>query len=118
MSLIIITNKSLYRITLFTGCVMDNMAIDGDDYQNYTNIGNHLDCKRKCIDDKECYTWTYKDGKCYLKNENTFKGHHGDNVLSGMKDCNSTGIKIIYYKRKLLTNRLVRVGLEFSYIKC
>ena len=76
----------------FTECLMDNMDISGDNIRNYTNISNHVNCKKKCKQEEECYTWSYTDGKCYLKNENTFKGHHGDNVLSGMKNCNSTGI--------------------------
>ena len=72
---------------------MDNMDRFGDDIRYYINVANHLDCKKKCVEEKECYIWTYKEGTCYLKNENTFEGR-GDNVISGMKYCNSTGINI------------------------
>lgn len=69
---------------------MDNMDRYGDDIGHYDNIKNHLECQKKCKEATECYIWTYIEGSCFLKNEDTFKGH-GDNVMSGMKNCNHSG---------------------------
>ena len=75
---------------------MDNMHRPGNDIRSINNIGSYNECRDKCIEDEECYTWTHMEGTCYLKNENTFKGH-GDNVKSGMKNCSGAGKTVIIY---------------------
>ena len=55
-----------------TECLMDNMHRPGNDIRSINNIGSYNECKDKCIEDEECYTWTHMEGTCYLKNENTF----------------------------------------------
>ena len=79
-----------------TECLMDNMHRPGNDIRSINNIGSYNECKDKCIEDEECYTWTHMEGTCYLKNENTFKGH-GDNVMSGMRNCSNAGKTLIHY---------------------
>ena len=66
------------------------MKVDGNDIGRFTNIKDHLECKRRCFEDDDCFIWTHIQGICYLKNENTFKGHD-DWVSSGLRNCITSG---------------------------
>ena len=73
---------------------MDNINAVGKSIRNYNNTENHLACRKKCEEEKECHMWTYVDRMCYMKSENTFnqtvKGN-GHEIVSGTKYCNSEG---------------------------
>ena len=63
------------------------------DLENHANVENQSECQEKCKLLPDCYLWTFVRGMCYMKNGNTVKGT-GDNVISGTKECNNSGIMI------------------------
>ena len=69
---------------------MENLARPGDEIEEYNDLTTEMECQKKCFLNDECYIWTYIGGICYMKNDNTFLGH-GDNVVSGAKNCSSSG---------------------------
>ena len=75
------------------GCTMNNMDRPYDDLDSHDNVENQFQCQEKCKLSPDCYVWTFVSGICYMKNENTFKGT-GDNVISGTRECNNSGIRI------------------------
>ena len=72
---------------------MDNIDRHGDDIRRLENVENYEECNKKCKEENECYIWTFIEGTCYMKSDNTFNGV-GDNVRSGVKDCSSSGIEL------------------------
>ena len=64
-----------------------------DDLEQHDNVTNQSECQEKCKQLNDCNVWTFVSGICYMKNENTFMGT-GDNVISGTRECNNSGIRI------------------------
>ena len=60
----------------------------GGDIATIKNVSNYFDCNKLCSENKDCFIWTYIEGACYVKNENTFWVRN-QNVVGGYKDCNS-----------------------------
>ena len=58
----------------------------GGDIDSIENVSNHLECKKLCNEKTDCFIWTYVEGSCYVKNENTFRTN-SSNVIGGIKDC-------------------------------
>ena len=75
-------------------CVMNDMDRPYGDLEEHANVENHSECQEKCKLLNDCNVWTFVSGICYMKNENTFKGS-GDNVISGTKECNNSGIMVL-----------------------
>ena len=76
---------------------MDNMDIPGDDITHYDNVANYSDCNERCKGEKECSVWTYIEGTCWLKSENTFRAII-PNVVGGIKDCEGKGRQTSFTK--------------------
>ena len=71
----------------------------GGDIATIKNVSNYFDCNKLCSENKDCFIWTYIEGACYVKNENTFWVRN-QNVVGGYKDCNSdkrTGQLLTYF---------------------
>ena len=69
---------------------MDNMDRPGDNIRHYDNVVNHSECIKRCKNRKECAVWTYLEGTCWLKSENTFRALI-PNVVGGIKGCEGEG---------------------------
>lgn len=69
---------------------MDGIGKIDEDSMPHVKFQAHLDCKRKCIEEKDCLMWTFYGGKCYLKNENTYVST-AKLVTSGKKGCITAG---------------------------
>ena len=77
------------------------MQIDqyGDDIKHYQNISKRRDCIKKCQGMKECFSWTYVHGACWLKDTNTFTAFNTDgSTVAGIKDCKGNGKPIGFIK--------------------
>ena len=72
---------------------MDNMDRPHGDLESHANVTSHFECQEKCKSSRDCYVWTFVSGICYMKNENTVEGT-GDNLISGTRECNDSGITI------------------------
>ena len=70
------------------------MHLENGDIITTDNVANYSECIKKCNDNKECFIWTYTEGSCWLKNENTFRAL-SNNVVGGFKECPKGG-KILY----------------------
>ena len=53
------------------------------------NVSNYIECNRLCNERNDCFVWTYIEGSCYVKDENTFRTN-SSNAIGGIKDCNSS----------------------------
>ena len=60
----------------------------GGDIDTIDNVSNYSECNKRCNLKKDCFVWTYLEGSCYVKNENTFRTNRS-NVIGGIKDCKS-----------------------------
>ena len=83
----------------FSGCVITGVTRYGGDIATIKNVSSYFDCNKLCSENEDCFIWTYIEGACYVKNENTFWVRN-QNVVGGYKDCNSdkrTGQLLIYF---------------------
>ena len=80
-------------------CIMRGIVINSDDVESIENVGNYSECNRYCNDRQECHIWTYIEGSCYVKNENTFRTLASKKHVGGIKDC-PTGTYTIRYSTK------------------
>ena len=60
----------------------------GGDIDAIDDVSNYTECNKLCHERKDCFIWTYVEGSCYVKSENTFRTRH-PNVIGGIKDCGS-----------------------------
>ena len=60
----------------------------GGDIDLIENVANYKECNKFCNERNDCFIWTYVEGSCYVKSENTFRTRH-PNVIGGIKDCGS-----------------------------
>ena len=58
----------------------------GGDIDTLENVSNYSECNKHCNERNGCFLWTYIEGSCYVKNENTFRTN-SSNVIGGLKDC-------------------------------
>ena len=61
----------------------------GEDIVTINNVTDYNECNQLCNERKECFIWTYVEGECYAKTQNTFKVRSAD-VIGGYKDCKSS----------------------------
>ena len=60
----------------------------GEDIDTINNVTDYIECNQLCNERDECFIWTYVEGECYAKTQNTFKVRSAD-VIGGYKDCKS-----------------------------
>ena len=77
--------NSFYRIS---GCIMASVNHYGEDIVTINNVTDYIECNHLCDERDECVVWTYVEGECYAKTQNTFKVRSED-VIVGYKDCKS-----------------------------
>ena len=71
---------------------MDLIQTNGKVIQSLTGVQNESSCNSHCQTNPKCSLWTYFEGLCYLKNDETFLiKTENDGIVSGMKDCNEKG---------------------------
>ena len=78
---------------------MDLIQTEGKVIESINGVQNGSLCNFNCQKYPRCSVWTYFDGLCYLKNDETFlikTENHG--IVSGMKDCNEKGNHCIMMK--------------------
>ena len=75
-------------IRWFSGCVMTGVTRHGGDFATIKNVSNYSACNKLCSEKDDCIDWTYIEGACYVKTENTFWVRN-KNVVGGYKDCDS-----------------------------
>lgn len=57
---------------------------------NNAKLESYAECGQRCDVEPECVTWTYVEGICYLKTEDTFK-QPNKYCSCGIKNCTATG---------------------------
>ena len=77
--------NSFYRIS---GCIMASVNHYGEDIDTINNVTDYIECNQLCNERDGCFIWTYVEGECYAKTQNTFKVRSAD-VIGGYKDCKS-----------------------------
>ena len=78
--------NSFYRIL---GCIMASVNHYGEEIVTINNVTDYTECNQLCNERDECAIWTYVEGECYAKTQNTFKVRSAD-VIGGYKDCKSS----------------------------
>ena len=69
-------------------CTMRGIDIYGDDIAVIDDVNNYSECYEHCNERPDCRIWTYVEGSCYMKSENTFKADVNSSVVvGGIKDC-------------------------------
>ena len=53
-------------------------------------LESYVECGKRCNVESECVTWTYVEGVCYLKTDNTFKQRNKYRSC-GIKNCTGSG---------------------------
>ena len=76
-------------ITFISGCIMASVNHYGEDIDTINNVTDYIECNQLCNERDECFIWTYVEGECYAKTQNTFKVRSAD-VIGGYKDCKSS----------------------------
>ena len=67
---------------------MRGIDIYGDDIAVIEDVNNYSECYEHCNERPDCRIWTYVEGSCYEKSENTFKADVNSSVVvGGIKDC-------------------------------
>ena len=67
---------------------MRGIDIYGDDIAVIDDVNNYSECYEHCNERPDCRIWTYVEGSCYMKSENTFKADVNSSVVvGGIKDC-------------------------------
>ena len=67
---------------------MRGIDIYGDDIAVIEDVKNYSECYEHCNERPDCRIWTYVEGSCYMKSENTFKADVNSSVVvGGIKDC-------------------------------
>ena len=69
---------------------MDFTERRGGDIYHLTGIANASLCNKECQKNTNCSVWTYRDGRCHLKNEKTFL-IKTDELVSGIANCTGKG---------------------------
>ena len=72
----------------FSGCVSTGVTRHGGDIATIKNVSHYTDCNKLCSENEDCFIWTYIEGACYIKTENTFWVRH-EHSTGGYKYCNS-----------------------------
>ena len=105
--------NSFYRIS---GCIMASVNHYGEDIVTINNVTNHTECNQLCNERDECAIWTYVEGECYAKTQNTFKVRSAD-VIGGYKDCKSgkrkgkLQVQFAFMQCFILSNRVANNGI-------
>ena len=86
------TNRIAQHISLnipnLIECTMRGIDIYGDDIAVIDDVDNYSECYEHCNERPDCRIWTYVEGSCYMKDENTFKADVNSSVVvGGIKDC-------------------------------
>ena len=76
---------------------MDFTERRGGDLEHLIGIANASFCNEECRKNTNCSVWTYLDGRCYLKNENTFS-IKTDGLVSGITNCTNDGMHFFISK--------------------
>ena len=94
----------LLQVVPLKGCVMTGVTRHGGDFATIKNVSNYAACNELCSERDDCLDWTYIEGACYVKTENTFCVRN-KNVVGGYKDCDSatrTGQLLIRFLSSLI----------------
>ena len=71
-------------------CTMRGIDIYGVDIAVIDDVNNYSECYEHCNERPDCRIWTYVEGSCYMKSENTFKADVNSSVVvGGIKDCHN-----------------------------
>ena len=81
----------LHKISTLSECLMDHVDISGRKVGTYTKVNNVSTCQNKCQKNRRCSVWTYHEGDCYLKDQNT-SPFHRSGAISGINSCNKSGM--------------------------
>ena len=63
--------SSFYEKSKKEKCILDLFDKPGGIIKNYTGISNSSMCMELCQKNESCDLWTYEDGMCYMKDENS-----------------------------------------------
>ena len=63
-------------------------------------LGSYVECGKRCDVEPECVTWTYVEGVCYLKTDNTFKQRNKYRSC-GIKNCTGSGKCSLYHSAQM-----------------
>ena len=75
-----------YERDYLLGCIIRGIERYGGDIDRIGDVSNQTECNRHCNERTDCFLWTYIEGRCYVKNENTFRMKRS-NVVGGIKEC-------------------------------
>ena len=80
---------SFYEKSKEKKCFMDLIDIPGNIIEHYDGIKNVSMCIKQCQMNEDCALWTYQDGMCYMKNENSVLMKRDDKIkISGVNSNN------------------------------
>ena len=79
-------------------CILDLIDRPGTIVKHYTGVKNVTMCIKHCEVNEDCSLWTYEDGMCYMKNEDSVLMKRNDKIkISGVKnDHGNDSIKFGY----------------------
>ena len=84
-------SKQVIKSSIFSECIMDHVDITGTKIATHAKSYNVTTCQSKCQKNRRCDIWTYHEGDCYLKDQNT-SPFHRSGAISGINSCNKTGM--------------------------
>ena len=70
---------------------MDHVDVTGTKIATHAKANDISTCQSKCQKNRRCDVWTYHEGDCYLKDQNT-SPFHRNGAISGISSCNKSGM--------------------------